>query len=235
MSKQQEPERVKGDCPSCGKDRWAHVRGSKIVSWDHDEEPVWARDTYRLLECAGCETVFFQHVSVFSEHVEFVGPDGRPELIPDVVYFPSLSKRDRPDWLHHLRAAAHDLYLLLDSLYTAIDHDLIILAASGVRTTFDLAIEKLGIDPAIAFEEKLEELKSQGRIGQYEQEDLTAMVGAGNAAMHRGWKPSDEELDTMMTTLERFVHHSFLLSSKTALLKSNVPPKQKRRPKSEAQ
>lgn len=225
------PKRVKGDCPSCGKDRWAHVHGERQISWDDDDNPIWTRDTYRLLECAGCEKIYYQHISVFSEDYEHKGPHGELVYVPTTVYFPSLSKRDRPDWLsvmpRHIDGG--DMVALFDSLYTAIDHDLLVLAASGIRTVFDLAIAEIGIDPAITFAEKIEALKAQGRIGQYEQDDITTMVDAASAAMHRGWQPSLEELDTMMTTLERFIHHTFMLKERAAQLREKVPPKQRRK------
>ena len=40
-----------------------------------------------------------------------------------------------------LRQPGGDMALLFDSLYTAIDHNLLVLAANGIRTVFDLAIE----------------------------------------------------------------------------------------------
>ena len=162
--------------------------------------------------------------------MHYEGESDTPILIPKSTYFPSLSKRGRPNWLSVPWGFEHDdLMELLGSLYTALDHDLTVLAASGVRTVFDLATTKLGINSALTFEEKIDELKAHGRIGQYEQEDLATMIDAASAAMHRGWKPSPEALDTMMTTLERFIHHSFMLEGKAAKLKAKVPPKPKRR------
>ena len=228
-------KQVKGDCPDCGKARWANVLGEKLNKWDDDEAGLWGADTYRLLECAGCKVPYYQHISVFSENLDYEGPYNEPVLAPTETYFPSLSKRQRPGWLSLMMLLEdNDLVELFGSLYTALDHDLTVLAASGVRTVFDLATTKLGIDAALTFEEKIEELKTQGRIGQYEQEDLATMVDAASAAMHRGWKPSADELDTMMTTLERFIHHSFMLKGKAAKLKEKVPPKPKREPKKTA-
>ncbi len=219
-----------GDCPDCGKDRWANVLGEKLVAWNDDDAGVWSKDTHRLLECAGCKRPYYQRISLFSENVEYEGPNNEPVVIPTKTYFPSLSKRARPDWLFGMIFDVdNDLVELFGNLYTALDHDLTVLAASGIRTTFDLATTKLGIDPALTFEEKIEGLKAQGRIGQYEREDLAAMVDAASAAMHRGWKPSPEEIDTMMTTLERFIHHSFMLKDRAAKLKEKVPPKPKRK------
>ncbi|MDH4982189.1 DUF4145 domain-containing protein [Hyphomicrobium sp. D-2] len=221
-------ERVKGECPLCGRDKWADIRGEIKSQYDDERSGVFGGDTYRLLECRGCNTVYYQHESFFSEDVE-QDYDGQLTPVARFKYYPSLSKRDRPKWFGGwFFAAESDLYRLVESLYTAIDNDLLILAASGVRTAFDVAVSKLGIDPTISFEEKIGALKVQGRIGTYEESDLTTMVEAGNAAMHRGWQPTLEQVDTMMTTLERFIHNSFVHEEQTAKLKAKVPPKQRR-------
>jgi Domain of unknown function (DUF4145) len=229
VAEEQEPKQVQGDCPKCGRARWANVVGERRTEWGDDDANVWGHDTYRLLECAGCKLPYYQRISVHSEDVAYEGPNNEPLVVPTTIYFPSLSKRARPDWLWlMIFDVDKDLVELFGSLYTALDHNLTTLAASGVRTAFDVATTTLGIDPTLTFEEKIQQLKAQGRIGQYEQEDLATMVDAANAAMHRGWKPSPEELDTMMTTLERFIHHSFMLKGKAAKLKEKVPPKPKR-------
>jgi uncharacterized protein DUF4145 len=226
MAEKQATKQTSGDCPNCGKDRWANILGEQDTRWYVDEAGIGGRETHRLLECAGCKTAYYQHISTSSEDVAY--DTGEP--IPTTTYFPHLSKRERPGWLARMQwNADHDLVELFSSLYTALDHDLTVLAASGVRTVFDLATTKLGIDPALTFQEKIEELKAQGRIGQYEQEDLTTMINAASAAMHGGWKPPPEELDAMMTALERFIQHSFMLKDKADKLKAKVPRRPRRR------
>lgn len=213
-----------GDCPYCGKNRWANVLGENHVKWNDEDAGVWSDSVHRLLECAGCKTTYYQNISHHSEEVDF--ETGAP--ITSKVHYPAASKYKSPGWLFALSWSEEDLAELLESLYTAMNHNLTVLAASGVRTVFDVATTKLGIDPALTFEKKVDALKAQGRIGQYEQEDLATMVEAAKAAMHRGWKPSQEQLNTMMQTLERFIHHSFMLKEKSAKLKEKVPPRPKR-------
>lgn len=229
MVEDEKTEQVQGDCPECGKNRWANVLGEKTTKWEDEVNPIWTSDTYRLLECAGCKAIYYEHVSYFSEDIDY-GPTGKQEFVPNKVYYPSLSKRERPSWIWQIsRESDHELGELFLSLYTALDQDLVVLAASGVRTVFESAVIRLGVDPALSFEEKINQLKAQGRIGNNEREDLAVMVDASSAAMHRGWKPSLEEIDTMMTTLERFMHHSFLLKDKAAKLKDRVPAKPRRK------
>lgn len=229
MSSEQSRDKVKGSCPSCGSDRWAIVLGQKQLNWSDDDAGVWTADTHRLLECAGCSCVYYQHVHQFSENTDY-DLHGNEHLVPTVEHFPAVSKRAKPEWLWQLNMSSTiHLTEVFGSLYTAIDNGLLVLAASGARTVFEMTTDHLGIDPAKTFEEKIEDLREQGRIGSYEQSDLTAMVAAANSAMHRGWKPSLEELDTMFTTLERFVHHTFVHGGKGEKLKEKLPPRPTRK------
>lgn len=103
------------------------------------------------------------------------------------------------------------------------------MAAIGVRTAFDRATELLGIDPATSFERKLDRLSALGMLGANDRATLAALVDAGSAAAHRGWKPTHEALSTMLHILEGFVHKEFVLKRGVGDLVSSIPPKPKRR------
>jgi hypothetical protein len=92
-------------------------------------------------------------------------------------------------------------------LYGAMDNDLRMLAAIGIRTTYDIASELLGIDPTLTFEKKLDALVCSGRISIVDKDRLEMMVDAGSASAHRGWRANPS---TMMDVLEHFVHDSFV-------------------------
>lgn len=64
-----------------------------------------------------------------------------------------------------------------------------------------------------------------GKIGQDQKETLSVLTDAGSTAAHRAWKPSPEELDTMLAIIEVFFFHSFVLPSHGMKLKKGVPPK----------
>ncbi|MGL4395750.1 MAG: DUF4145 domain-containing protein [Hyphomicrobium sp.] len=201
--------------------------GEKRKSWQHPEEALWTSDSYRLLECAGCSAIYYQHVHLFSEDTD-EGPDRLP--IPTTTYFPTPTKRERPDWLFSLYGEIdRDLFDLFNGLYEAVDHDLTVLAASGIRTAFDVAATKLGIDPKLSFAEKVEALKNEGHIGQNEQKNLNIMIEASHAAIHRGFKPKPAELNTMFALLERFFHQSFKLAGEARNLQRIVPPRPSRK------
>jgi uncharacterized small protein (DUF1192 family) len=50
---------------------------------------------------------------------------------------------------------------------------------------------------------------------------------AGSAAAHRGWQPSANELDTVMSIVETFIHRKFILESEVKRLKAQIPRRKK--------
>ncbi|MDW9408154.1 DUF4145 domain-containing protein [Sinorhizobium meliloti] len=225
-------DRVKGHCPSCGPDRWAIIRGcyTKHESDDH----VWYSVDHRILQCPACDEVYHQTDSTFSEDFDIVEHPvtGDPEWIQlhKFEHWPPPAKRKRPDWLTRLPTIDTELYKLMDEFYSALEMQLSVLAAIGIRTTFDRGAELLGIDPGRTFRAKLDDLRDQGFIGETERDSLQLMTEAGNASAHRGWRPTDEQLETMLQLIESFIHRNFILRHDVSNLRGAIPARPQRRP-----
>lgn len=220
---------VKAHCPRCGPGRNADVAAEYINRWDEDDVGIWGIDTHRILRCRGCEAVFHQEASVFSEEVQYstnpITGEDESSLPETIKYWPAPSKRDAPSWFYSLMSADHELHSLMIDVYTALDNSLDVLAAIGIRTAFDRATEGLGIEIGLSFAKKLQALFNDGNIGADEHAILNILTDAGSAAAHRGWRPKADELDTMMSVLEQFIHRNFILGTEAAKLKSSVPPR----------
>jgi hypothetical protein len=204
--------------------------GQHTVKYNED---IWGSIDYRILKCAGCNTVYFQSEEVCSEgelEDRLIDGEYRTVLKPVITHFPIPVTRKKPEWSDRLWRIDSQLRSLFDDLYIAIDNSLNVLAAIGIRTTFDRASELLGVDPAKPFVKKLEELTQKGIIGGKEHEILDTLTDAGNAAAHRGWRPDTQELDTLMAVLETFIHRAFILGDATKDLRSRVPARPKRTP-----
>lgn len=186
-----------------------------------------------MLQCPACDSIYFQIDSVFSEDEIYTQHPATGEVQWDLAHridhwpYTPTSKRPTPEWVGKLSLVDSDLESLMSSVYVALDHNLDVLAAIGVRTAFDRASELLGIDPSRAFSSKLSDLVTAGKIGSEEQDILDALTDAGSAAAHRGWKPSAEELDTMMSIIEAFLYRTFLLGEAAKRLRAQVPARQK--------
>jgi hypothetical protein len=227
-----EGETTSGHCPDCGGVRNARVQKLFAQHTDVDgEDQIWMNREYAILQCLGCDAVYFRTDSEFSEdeaqRFNHEIDDFETYIPVHTSYHPSPVRRVRPDWALWIRGTDQTLQRLLDAVYDALDADLTVLSAIGTRTTFDRASELLGIDAHLSFEQKLNELRAAGRIGADERQHLGDLVDAGSAAAHRAWEPSNEQLNTMVTILEAFLHRSFVLPEEAGALRDAVPPRQR--------
>lgn len=226
----------KANCSTCGGTRNCDILGHH-QEHGGDEYYSWNKSWY-ILRCRGCDHVFVQTVATNSEDFDYGydesgGTDSWP--IETTDYWPSLAKREMPDWMvtHDMKADTDGaLHAALIELYKALNNDICMLAAIGIRTAFDIAAELLGADAELTFKAKLEHLVKAGHIGKIDHGRLETLVDAGSASAHRGWRPSVDDLNTMMDVLEQFVHDAFIvptknqhLDAKLVKVKSKVPPR----------
>lgn len=227
------PEVIKGHCPKCGADRKADVTTSYVHRWENEDAMVWSIDTYRILRCRGCDTIYVQHENLFSENETVkINPttgEWEPTIDPKVTYWPAPAKRASPEW--HAKIADKMLRSLLDEIYRALDADLRTLATMGTRAVLDRAMELRGAEPGDDFAEKLSALVDKGIISQHEKEILLIMTDAGSAASHRGWRPEPDQIATILDVTEAFLHRAFVLGDAAAQVKDRVPPRPKKRKK----
>lgn len=229
-----ESKTIRGECPACEGTRNCEIKATHRESWSDEENGVSGDDTFRILKCLGCETAFVQQESWFSEDIDYRynHSTGQQEpYIPSTFkYWPATTKRKKPTWRLKLYSRDIQLVGLLEEVYSAYDANLNVLAAIGVRTTFDRASELLGVDPAKTFQQKLEELAASGKIGDVEKGTLGTLTDAGSAAAHRGWRPKQDELDIMLDVIESFLNRNFILEGAVQTLKNAVPAKPKPKP-----
>jgi hypothetical protein len=176
---------------------------SDVVGHHHTEETdhhVWGRTDYRILQCRGCEAVYFQTDSICSEDLDY------GELDP--------------------QTGEHELLNIASEIYVSLNDDLRILSAIGVCTAFDQASRLLGVDSRKTFIKKLCALYTMDKIGLDEKEALNILPDGGNAAEHKEWKPEPEGLDTMMNVIEAFLYRTFILEAQTKKLKGNIRKQQ---------
>ncbi|WP_171136800.1 DUF4145 domain-containing protein [Ruegeria sp. HKCCC1038] len=239
-------QKLEAHCGNCGGDRNCEIKGFHIEKGSElGGDYMWQTEWY-LLTCCGCNYVFAQSISSNSEdYYDTYDYDGDhvTEYIETVDTWPARSKRDIPDWFKHKSVETdlentRSLDASLNELYGALDADLLVLASIGIRTSFDIAAELLGVDPAKSFNEKLKELVSNGHILEASKENVEILVDAGSASAHRGWKPSSRELGALMGALEDFIYSALVFPARSrakeeelARIKSNVPRRPKRQQK----
>ncbi len=232
--------KLRTHCSKCGGDRNCDVKGH-FEERGEDEHAgyTWTTRWY-LLSCSGCDHVFVQTASTNSDdYSEYDDPSGKPQIEyhAQIRRWPAALNRAKPEWYHEAfmeGAASADFEAVLTETYRALDNDLNRLATVGVRTTFDIAAALLGVDPEKSFAAKLDDLAIKSKISEAEREHLEVLIESGNAAAHRGWKPSKAQINTVMDILESFIYEAFVLphrkaaaAEKAARLRAEVPRRQR--------
>lgn len=211
-------------CNECGRRTRHHVRGAYRT--EESDDIVSAVQTSSILECGGCGMISFRTRMWFSEW-----QDGSDDPVYQDTYFPPKLDRPVPAWFLELPDPLEDV---LVETYEAYFNDQRYLAAVGIRTSLDMAIvEKVG--DAGTFGDKVELLQLSGFINESESTLLKAALEAGNAAAHRGFRPSKSDLDVMLDIVESVLDSLFLKGSRLEALRAaaeqvrkGVPQRQRR-------
>ena len=184
--------------------------------------------SYSILECRGCGEHYFKTCNMNSEDYSMSERHGLVYNKRE-KYWPPSGVRRKPEWEGRLFHKDQVLRSLFNDVYVALDNNLGVLAAIGMRTAFDRASKLLGIDPDMPFDRKLARLETEDRITGQEKTVLEVLVEAGSAAAHRGWSPQPNQLDAMMAILEGFIHRAFILPDLGVELEKQVPKRKRRK------
>lgn len=206
---------TKAHCNSCGGERNHVVLHCENTSWEAEDSLVFGGNSYETLRCCGCDQIHLRHKSWFSEDEEI-----------EVAYFPPSIFRRPPSWFDELwRALSEEDQLvesLLQEIYIATQNDLSRLAAMGVRALLEqIFISRVGDNGS--FSNNLSAFTKSGYITELQKQRLEAILEAGHAAMHRGYKPEKESLSTLLDITEHIIESVFLHEGKIEQLRLQVP------------
>jgi hypothetical protein len=175
-------------------------------------EPWWHK-TYTLFICCGCESITLRRQMVFSEWESDE---------PEIEFYPPQVSRQLPKWRDELPPEIREL---LSEIYTALHSNSRRLALMGVRTVIDLfVLDRIG--DIGTFQQKLQALVDAGYLGSQQREILNVALEAGNAAAHRGYKPSSEVLSHTIDVVESLLQ-SYPLEKMSNSVKGKIPSRPK--------
>ncbi|MBD8107909.1 DUF4145 domain-containing protein [Erwinia persicina] len=220
------------ECPECVGERNCIVIGETERSWDSGDRrnSVQWGTVYRLLQCKGCDTVFYHSKSWDSEDFDYDYDDEGQTVITSNYRYETYprSLEHRPQWIEDIAAIDYQLYLLLNEVYQAYNNESYILASIGLRTAFDRTSQVLNILPTLSLGKKVEKLAEDGYIGETEKSQLLIVTNAGNAAAHRAWSPTKSEFKSLLTITEDFIRRSVLRDDSIIKIAGKIPSKQKK-------
>jgi uncharacterized protein DUF4145 len=178
------------------------------------EECGWWSAEYELFVCRGCDEVTLRQR-------ERCYDDEPGEAV--VTYFPPRVSRPQPAWLGRIKD--ENVTALLKEVYAALHADSRRLAMMGCRGVLDRMMVK-AVGDVGTFEQKLARMVAQQLLSQPDRGVLAAAIDAGSASAHRGYLPTPEALDHVVSIVEHTVQAT-LLPSVAKEIKRTTPRRRK--------
>lgn len=177
---------------------------------------------YEVLICRECSNITFSLSNwIYPGHMI-----GDPYL-KDIMYYPSRSFRSKPNWYKRLDKKFR---AVLDEVYIALDNSLFLIATTGTRTAIDKLIEdKIG--DIGTFQQKIENLEKKKIVDNEEKKLLLAVIDAGSASAHRGFRPNKKLMNHIVEISESIFYKVCVESNEKKDLLKKAGKIQNRTPK----
>ncbi len=221
MSKKiDKPEFLWSHCNECGRETKHDVahQADRRRTYDEDQYSVDVGSVWKVLQCRGCEEVSLQRIDWCSEDDPMGGPN-------PATYFPPRVSRRKPAWTRHYNLPSEYLSLL-NEIYTALHADSRCLAMMGARTLIDAVIRR-NVGDQQNFSCGIRALIEKRIISDPDHEIIEAAIEAGHASVHRGHKPTVEDVNVVIDIVERLIHTE-VLAAQAKKLKESTPSRPSR-------
>ena len=213
---------IKAHCNHClGMTNHEVVGKKQIVQIVHQDEGMVEANSYEIIACQGCDTVRFRQVTRGSEITDEEG-----KHIDQITYYPPAVSRQKPPWLRSVDFFINHRQIasLLNEVYAALHNDLKVLATIGIRTVVDKVItEEIG--DVGNFPTKLREFEKAGFISETSKRFVLQTIEAGSASAHRGYRPSIEDLGSLLDVTEVLISSTYVLPKAVNRVAKKVPPR----------
>lgn len=235
-------ETIKAYCNTCCGERNHEVLHKEKTEWSQDEDyfRINGDDTYYMIKCCGCEHIEFKHDSYFSGDL-----DDNGNAIIRTMYYPPATFRNKPRWLSDLswftisengkcsvdlndNRVEDGLSDLINEIYIALQNNSTRLAVMGARALIEhVMIHKVGDNGN--FNKNLTEFEKQGFISKTQRQILEPVIDAGSAAMHRSYKPSIDDVVSVLNITESIIETLYVNVRRAQNLKNKVPVRQQKK------
>jgi len=121
-----------------------------------------------------------------------------------------------------------EIQSLLNEIYVAIHEDLRVLAGNGIRTILDMVMTRKVGDVG-DFAAKLSAVENAGLVSKSNREFLEVTIKAGSASAHRGFKPTQTDLNLLLDITENLISSIYVLPGEVKSLSERVPSRAQRK------
>jgi hypothetical protein len=219
------PDMIKSHCNACGRETNHHVlheertQGREAYA-DDAHMDWWAH--YRMLRCAGCDTISMR---IDSSNSEVYGDDGCPEIrtqhYPPRIFRPKPMSLSDPAFFLN---CPFEVQELLQELYVCLHNDCVRAAAMAARALLEHVFVDTCGDQG-TFKKNVEAFQNAGHLSDTQRQLLETALNAGHAAIHRSFKPSKDDLVTVVSMVESLVELLYVQKHRVEQLRKRIPPR----------
>ena len=207
-------------CNQCGQSTNHQVVAIDLQEYEEliEDRNFSCYDQYEMLKCCGCNAV---KLRVISKHL------GNDE--PVTTSYPAAIARRAPEWAMASVAVLNipsSVYFLMYEVYAAVQNDLLCLAAMGIRATLE-NVMRTKVGDHRSFKVLVDEFQKAGYLSTRQAATLNSIVEAGHAAVHRAWKPTADDIATLLDITESVIETAYLHEKRTRDLESKIPKRPK--------
>lgn len=216
---------TKSYCNECVNERNHTVLHAETTDGAEEEHHYHWRVVNEMLKCMGCDTISLRRTITDSIDV-----DSNGQSVPSVSYFPPAIFRKKPEWIGELSvlyifdADKEFLGDLINEIYVCVQNDCRRSAGMAVRALLEqVMIDK--ISDQGSFIKNIAEFQSKGYISQLQREFLETVIEAGHATIHRAYKPTKDDIVSLVNIAESVVESCYVNEHRIERLRKRIPPK----------
>ncbi|HEY3910357.1 MAG TPA: DUF4145 domain-containing protein [Stellaceae bacterium] len=213
-------------CNTCGRANNHIILHQESTKWtdyaglEREEYEISGGCTYKMLKCLGCDDVHFRTLSWFSEDTNAYGAPN----IQKNRYPPAISRR-RPPWTtgHLQLMLPADIHHFLEEIYISLQDNSLRLTVLGIRALLEqIMVEKVGDHQTLG--QNVDAFLQAGYVAPQSHEIFRkSLIEAGNAAMHRGYNPLSDDVDTLLDVTESLVASIYVHPKRAAEVRKKIP------------
>ena len=209
-------------CTRCGRNTNHDVL---VVSLNEDaDEPSWY-ERYETLKCRGCENVSLRRTEGFNSEPPIVTSYGKQynQASEEPAWLLTPLARLFADNTYEVPQIICDIML---EVYTAFKNNSFRLCAMGIRAALEnIMIDKVGDHQN--FTRNVDEFERAGFLSIRQRTVIDSILDAGHAAIHRGWEPTKEDIDTLLDVTKSVIETVYIHEARGKRLDSAVPKRAK--------
>lgn len=197
-------------CSVCGHVTHHNVLGEKGVSADSNDD-FWWHQTYRIVQCCGCDHVSFNLESVDESMVRYDDIDGSEVLYSEYTSYPVAEGNIKP--IEFTWNFPKTIYSIYYETLTALNEKCYFLAGAGFR----MIIEAICKDKQIKFknlEAQINGLRKQGIISEADRDRLHTIRFVGNDSVHVTKSPTKEDLNLVLEIINGILFNLYVIEDK---------------------